>query len=152
MAARRLPCPSLSAAVRVGANKSSCATSAEFGTRLLSDQLSDYRVDDPYIHAHLHGLSSRLVLALDDSPTVLRTKKSQVQILSPRPLLALSEPISIVALELVALSQVGPIQMGKGAARRAQAAVRHLQAAVSLSGTGSAVRPGQGAFRPGPGG
>jgi hypothetical protein len=66
--------------------------------------------------------------------------------------LALTEPISIVALELLALSQVGPIQMGKGAARRAQAAVRHLQAAVSLSGTGSAVRPGQGAFRPGPGG
>jgi hypothetical protein len=58
---------------------------------------------------------------------------------------ALSERISIVALELVALSQVGPIQMGKGAARRARAAVRHLQAAVSLSGTGSAVRPGQGA-------
>jgi hypothetical protein len=75
MAARRLPCPSLSAAVRVGANKSSCATSAEFGTRLLSDQLSDYRVDDPYIHAHLHGLSSRLVLALDDSPTVLRDEE-----------------------------------------------------------------------------
>jgi hypothetical protein len=75
MAARRLPCPSLSAAVRVGANKSSCATSAEFGTRLLSDQLSDYRVDDPYIHAHLHGPSSRLVLALDDSPTVLRDEE-----------------------------------------------------------------------------
>jgi hypothetical protein len=46
-------------------------TGTEFGTRLLSDQLSDYRVDDPYIHAHLHGLSSRLVLALDDSPTLL---------------------------------------------------------------------------------
>ena len=28
--------------------------------------------------------------------------------------MALSERISIVALELVALSQVGPIQMGKG--------------------------------------
>jgi hypothetical protein len=39
-----------------------------------------------------------------------------------------------VALELVALSQVGPIQMDKGAARRARAAVQHLEAAVSLSG------------------
>jgi hypothetical protein len=47
-------------------------TSAEFGTRLLSYQLSDYRVGDPYIQAHLHGLNSRLVLALDDSPNVLR--------------------------------------------------------------------------------
>jgi hypothetical protein len=39
-----------------------------------------------------------------------------------------------VALELVALSQVDPIQMGKGASRRARTAVRHLQAALSLSG------------------
>jgi hypothetical protein len=39
---------------------------------VLSDQLSDYRVDDPYIQAHLHGPSSRLVLDLDDSPNVLR--------------------------------------------------------------------------------
>jgi hypothetical protein len=41
-------------------------------TRLLSDQLSDYRVGGQYIQAHLHGPSSRLVLDLDDSPTVLR--------------------------------------------------------------------------------
>jgi hypothetical protein len=47
----------------------------EFGTRLLSDQLSDYRVDDPYMRAHLHGPSSRLVLALDGSPTVLRDEE-----------------------------------------------------------------------------
>jgi hypothetical protein len=60
--------------------------------------------------------------------------------------LALSERISIVALKLIAQSQVGPIQMGKGAARRARAAVWHLQAAVSLSGTGSAVRPGRARF------
>jgi len=39
-----------------------------------------------------------------------------------------------VALELVALSQVGPIQMGKGASWPARTAVRHLQAALSLSG------------------
>jgi hypothetical protein len=45
-----------------------CATSAETATR----QLSDYHVDDPYIQAHLHGPSSRLVLDLDDSPNVLR--------------------------------------------------------------------------------
>ena len=42
--------------------------------RLLSD-LSDYRVDDPYIRAHLHGPSSRLVIALDGSPTVLRDEE-----------------------------------------------------------------------------
>jgi hypothetical protein len=35
-------------------------------------QLSDYRVDDSYIQAHIHGLSSRSVLDLDDLPTVLR--------------------------------------------------------------------------------
>jgi len=39
---------------------------------LLSDQLSDYRVDDPYIQAHVHGPSPRSVIDLDDSPTVLR--------------------------------------------------------------------------------
>lgn len=39
-----------------------------------------------------------------------------------------------MALELVALSQVGPIQMGKGASWPARTAVRHLQAALSLSG------------------
>jgi hypothetical protein len=61
--------------VRVGAKKSSCATSAKFGARLLSDQLSDYGVDDPCIQAHLHGPSSRLVLDLDDSPTVLRDEE-----------------------------------------------------------------------------
>ena len=72
---RWLPCPCWSTAVRVGASKASCATSAEFGTRLLSDQLSDYRVGDPYIQAHLHGPSSRLVLDLDDSPTVLRDEE-----------------------------------------------------------------------------
>jgi hypothetical protein len=69
---RWLPCPCWSTAVRVGANKALCAASAESGTRQLSDQLSDYRVDDPYIQAHLHGPSSRLVLDLDDSPNVLR--------------------------------------------------------------------------------
>ena len=42
----------------------------------LSDQLSDYRVDDPYIQAHLDGPSSRSVLDLADSPTVLRDERS----------------------------------------------------------------------------
>ena len=37
----------------------------------LSGQLSDYGVDVPYIQAHIHGLSSRSVLDLDDLPTVL---------------------------------------------------------------------------------
>src|SRR5215217_3163711 len=32
-------------------------------------------VDDPYIQTHLHRPSSRLVLALDDSPTVLHTEE-----------------------------------------------------------------------------
>lgn len=45
------------------------------GTRQLSDQLSDYRVDDPYIQAHLYGPSSRLVLDLDDSPNALRDEE-----------------------------------------------------------------------------
>ena len=40
--------------------------------RLLSDQLSDYGVDVPYTQAHIHRLSSRSVLYLDDSLTVLR--------------------------------------------------------------------------------
>jgi hypothetical protein len=43
--------------------------------RLLSDQLRDYGVDVPYIQAHIHGLSSRLVLYLDDSLTVLRDEE-----------------------------------------------------------------------------
>jgi hypothetical protein len=48
----------------------SCATAAAFGTRPLSDQLSDYRVDDPYIR---DTSTDRVnVLDLDDSPTVLR--------------------------------------------------------------------------------
>ena len=63
---------------RAHATTLSSATSAEFETRPLSDQLSYYRVDDPYIPAHLHGPSSRLALDLDDSPIVLRTKRSQV--------------------------------------------------------------------------
>jgi hypothetical protein len=53
----------------------SCATSAAFGTRLLSDQLSDYRVDDPYIRGHIHGPCPRSVLDLHDSPTVLRKEE-----------------------------------------------------------------------------
>jgi hypothetical protein len=52
--------------------ESSCATSAEFGTRLLSDQLSDYRVDDPYIQVDIHGPNPRSVIDLDGSLTVLR--------------------------------------------------------------------------------
>src|SRR5512133_3441602 len=40
--------------------------------RLLSDQLSDYGVDVPYIQAGIHGLSSRSLLDLNDSPTMLR--------------------------------------------------------------------------------
>ena len=43
--------------------------------RLLSDQLSDYGVDVPYIQAHFHGLSSRSVLYLDGSLTVLRDEE-----------------------------------------------------------------------------
>jgi hypothetical protein len=61
--------------VRIGAKNASYATSAEFGTRLLSDQLSDYRVDDPHIQEHVHGPSPRSVLYLDDSPTVLHTEE-----------------------------------------------------------------------------
>jgi hypothetical protein len=60
-------------AVRVGANKSSCATSAEFRTRLPSDQMSNYRVADPYIQAHLQGPSSRLV-----SPSTTHLRRAQV--------------------------------------------------------------------------
>jgi hypothetical protein len=33
-------------------------------------RLSDYRMNDLHIQAHVHGLSSRSVLDLDDSPTV----------------------------------------------------------------------------------
>jgi hypothetical protein len=33
--------------------------------------MSDYRINDLHIQAHIHGLSSRSVLDLDDSPTVL---------------------------------------------------------------------------------
>jgi hypothetical protein len=40
--------------------------------RLLSDQLSDYGVDVPYIQAHIYGLNSRSVLDLEDLPIVLR--------------------------------------------------------------------------------
>jgi hypothetical protein len=36
------------------------------------DQLSDYRVDDPYIRGHVHGPCPRSVLDLDNSPTVFR--------------------------------------------------------------------------------
>jgi hypothetical protein len=43
--------------------------------RLLSDQLSDYGVDGPYIQPDIHGLSSRSVPDLDDSPTVLRDEE-----------------------------------------------------------------------------
>jgi hypothetical protein len=44
--------------------------SVTFETRVLSDLLSDYRMNDLHIQAHVHGLSSRSVLDLDDSPTV----------------------------------------------------------------------------------
>jgi hypothetical protein len=43
--------------------------------RLLSDQLSDFGVDDPYIQPDIHGLSSRSVPDRDDSPTVLRDEE-----------------------------------------------------------------------------
>jgi hypothetical protein len=43
--------------------------------RLLSDQLSDYGVDVPYIQAHVQGPDSRSVLDLGDSPTVLRDEE-----------------------------------------------------------------------------
>jgi hypothetical protein len=72
---RWLPHPWGSTAVRTGADNASSATSAEFRTRPLSDQLSDYRVDDPHIQAHVHGPSPRSVLALDDSQTVLRDEE-----------------------------------------------------------------------------
>ena len=58
-----------------GADNASCATSAEFRTRLLSDQLSDYRVDDPHTQAHVYGPSPRSLLALDDSQTELRDEE-----------------------------------------------------------------------------
>ena len=47
----------------------------EFRTRPLSDQLSYYGGNEPYIQAHLHGPSSRSVLDFDRSPTVLRDKE-----------------------------------------------------------------------------
>ncbi len=56
--------------------RTTSASSAAPVTRLLSDQLSDYRPDDPYIQAHLHGLSSRSALDLDDSPTVRSGQRS----------------------------------------------------------------------------
>ena len=43
----------------------------------LSGQLSDYGVDVSYIQAHIHRLSSRSVLDLDDLPTVLRGRSGQ---------------------------------------------------------------------------
>ena len=58
------------------ARNKACATSPESGTRLLSDELSDYRVDDPYIQADLHRPSSRLALDVDDSPNVLRDEEA----------------------------------------------------------------------------
>jgi hypothetical protein len=67
-----LPWPCWSTAVTRRREQVFMRNFAEFGTRVLSDQLSDYRVDDPYIQAHLHGPSSRLVLDSDDSPNVLR--------------------------------------------------------------------------------
>jgi hypothetical protein len=48
------------------------AGSSSSAYRLLSDQLSNYGVDVPYIQAYIHGLNSRSILDLDDSPTVLR--------------------------------------------------------------------------------
>ena len=68
----------LSLAVPADANNAPTATSAEFGPRLLSDQLSDYRVDDPYIQAHLHGPGSRLVFDLDEAPIVLRDEEVMI--------------------------------------------------------------------------
>jgi hypothetical protein len=59
----------------ISARELSNGKSAELGTKLLSDQLSDYRVDDPYIQAHVHGSSPRSVPDLDDSPTVLRDEE-----------------------------------------------------------------------------
>jgi hypothetical protein len=77
--------------------------SVTFETRLLGDLLSDYRINDlsvrqpkrrlckhevavtwkprgaaitsSHIQAHVHGLSSRSVLDLDDSPTMLRDEE-----------------------------------------------------------------------------
>jgi hypothetical protein len=40
-------------------------------------QLSDYEVDVPYIHAHVHGPDSSSVHELDDTPTVLRHERSK---------------------------------------------------------------------------
>jgi hypothetical protein len=37
--------------------------------------MSDYRINDLHIQAHVHGLSSRSVLDVDDSPTVLRGRR-----------------------------------------------------------------------------
>jgi hypothetical protein len=41
----------------------------------MSDQLSDYGVDVPYIQAHVHGPDSISVHDLDDLPTVLRDEE-----------------------------------------------------------------------------
>jgi hypothetical protein len=65
---RWLPCPCWSTAVRVGANKASCATSAESGTR----QLSDYRVDDP-VHS---GTPPRIAFTLSSRPRRLTDRAS----------------------------------------------------------------------------
>jgi hypothetical protein len=45
------------------------------GGKLLTDYLSDYRVDDPHIQADLHGPNSLSVPDLDDSPIVLRDEE-----------------------------------------------------------------------------
>jgi hypothetical protein len=44
--------------------------------RLLSDQLSDYRVDVPYIQAHLHGPDSSSVLTLTTHRSCFEKKSS----------------------------------------------------------------------------
>ena len=69
-----LPCQSWSSTY--APTRTTSASSAAPVTRLLSDQLSDYRPDDPYIQAHLHGLSSRSALDLDDSPTLRSGQRS----------------------------------------------------------------------------
>jgi hypothetical protein len=55
-----------------------------------------------------------------------------------RPLLGLSELISIVALELVALSQVGPIQMARKPHGERLPVMRYLNGREPVK-TGSAV-------------
>ena len=86
--------------------------------RLLSHQLRDYGVDVPYIQAHIHGLSSRSVLYLDDSLTVLRDEE-------------VDGPVSVVvSFPCVLYSRPG-IALAGGLTRRIEVAGRRCDDLLS---------------------